>query len=736
MRKETVVCRFCDLFKLSTRVLIASFILSTSLASLDAWGAISDESFDEAALDASFYVATDGSDAWSGRLARPNEDGTDGPFATLERAQKAVRELKSANASSEKALVVEVAGGEYELNGTLTFTTEDGGVDKAAPVVWRGKSGETVCLNAGKRLQGVKKLEDASVLARIKPEARDKIVVVDLNGQVDVKDLRTAADGPELFFQGAPTTVARYPNEGFVNISELQRDGTNEVDIRGTKGIKEGAFYYDDEELDRCADENDLWAHGYWFWDWATSKQPVASIDVANNLMKLKEPWHVYGYRVGQWFYLFNALCELDAPGEYYIDREKNLLYFYPTSDEWTDADFLLTRFGAVVKLQNVSNFVFSGFQLCGACGSGVFGADSYLRNVVVQKCDVFNVGGGGISLNGDNCLVSECELWNLGSGGISMSGGNRDSLTPCNSRVVQNYVHDYARIQRVYATGVSVNGVGVYAGHNTIENAPHMGMGFGGNDILLEYNEVSNVCLESNDAGAIYTGRNWTMRGNVLQYNYLHDINGFRNNGCVGMYLDDMFSSAEMSHNLYVNVTRAAFIGGGRDCKINDNVFVNCKPALHIDARGDGWARDHVQGWLDEAKAKGTISGIKYKEPPYSTRYPDLASMLDEGKRPALPEGNEVSGNICVGGTWDVNKQGQWQGGTIEEKARPLLKMERNQVFDADDGTIFVDSSKGDYRLKEDSELVKSGYRSLPIDQMGVTTARMKARVAARRAK
>jgi hypothetical protein len=284
-----------------------------------------------------------------------------------------------------------------------------------------------------------------------------------------------------------------------------------------------------------------------------------------------------------------------------------------------------------------------------------------------------------------------------------------------------------------VYAPGITTNGVGNYIAHNLVENAPHMGMGFGGNDHLIEFNEIANVCYESNDAGAIYTGRNWTMRGNVLRHNYLHDITGFENRGCVGMYLDDMFSSAEMRGNLFVNVTRAAFIGGGRDSKIVDNVFIDCRPALHIDARALGWCADHADGWIKEAREKGTISGIEFDEPPYSTRYPELASIFDEGKTPKAPEGNVVAGNICVGGTWDVNKEGQWQGATVEEKARPYLKMERNYVG-ADPG--FVDAAAGDYRLRDDSPLLKDGFKSLPTEKMGLQTERMKAKAAKRRAR
>ena len=44
-----------------------------------------------AAAEADFYVATDGNDKWSGKLAAPNDGETDGPFATLERARTALR---------------------------------------------------------------------------------------------------------------------------------------------------------------------------------------------------------------------------------------------------------------------------------------------------------------------------------------------------------------------------------------------------------------------------------------------------------------------------------------------------------------------------------------------------------------------------------------------------------------------------------------------------------------------
>jgi hypothetical protein len=46
-----------------------------------------------AAEPAAYYVATDGNDAWSGRLPAPNANKSDGPLATLGRAKEAVRQL-------------------------------------------------------------------------------------------------------------------------------------------------------------------------------------------------------------------------------------------------------------------------------------------------------------------------------------------------------------------------------------------------------------------------------------------------------------------------------------------------------------------------------------------------------------------------------------------------------------------------------------------------------------------
>jgi hypothetical protein len=170
----------------------------------------------------------------------------------------------------------------------------------------------------------------------------------------------------------------------------------------------------------------------------------------------------------------------------------------------------------------------------------------------------------------------------------------------------------------------------------------------------------------QSNDAGAIYTSppdETWSMRGHKIRYNYLHNIHGFEGRGCNGVYLDDCFSSADISGNVFYDVANAILIGGGRDNLITDNVFLHCRQAFSIDARGLGWAKG-VGGFATQE-----LLDLNYRQPPWSTAYPELLTILED--EPLAPKGNVVARNVCWGGKW----------GWTEPKAEPLVKFEGNLI-------------------------------------------------------
>ncbi len=173
--------------------------------------------------------------------------------------------------------------------------------------------------------------------------------------------------------------------------------------------------------------------------------------------------------------------------------------------------------------------------------------------------------------------------------------------MTPANHVVENCHIYKYSRWNRTYQAGISLNGVGNRALHNLIHDAPHQAMNLGGNDHVIEYNEIHNVCEETNDAGAIYGWNDWAARGHKIRFNYLHHIYGREAEGANGVYLDDNFSSALIEGNVFEQTQRPIHTGGGRDHQIINNLFIDCKKALHIDARGLGW---RAYGF-DELKAK-----------------------------------------------------------------------------------------------------------------------------------
>lgn len=653
------------------------------------------------AAELALYVSMDGNDAWSGRLKTPDVSGADGPVATLAGARDRVREIKAAGGLPEGGVRVEVAPGVYFLKETFLLEAGDSGMpDK--PVVYAAAEKGNAAFSGGAAVDAFVPVTDPSVLERLDEAARGQVVQADL-AALGIKDYGSPeGGGVEVYFRGKPMTLSRWPNEGFTTIQDVVVDDGHK--IHGIKGSKTGIFTYEGDRPARWVDEKDGWLHGYWFWDWSDQRQKIAEINPEKSQIRLEEPYHNYGYRPKQWYYAYNMLSEIDQPGEWYVDREAGILYFWPP-EPVQPGDVMVSVLAKLITVTDAEHVVLRGLTF--ECARGLMLGVNGGANVRVAACTFRNGGDNAISVSGDQAhTVFGCDIYQMGGGGISLSGGNRETLTGAGHLAENNHIHDYGQWYRMYRAGISIHGVGIRAANNLIHDAPHIGIVFGGNDHEIQFNEIHHVCLESNDAGAIYAGRNWTTRGTVIEYNYLHDIQGYLDKGCVGVYLDDMYCGTRINGNVFYKVTRAAFIGGGRDCYVTNNIFVDCNPALHVDARALGWAHQHADDWITEAETKGTLSGIRYKEPPYSERYVNLADILEN--EPKAPKGNIIARNICVGGKWDE----------VEEKAREYLTFENNMI---DEDPHFVDREKLDFRLQENSPAFTMGFETIPVEKIGI---------------
>ena len=556
-------------------------------------------------------------------------------------------------------------------------------------------SGLTIRGEPGARLLGGRIITGwtPSTDRRLPERARGKVVEVKLSDGLGTLRRRgfgisTSPSPPELFVDGVPQTLARWPNGN--QWSTLVSGGESKF------GIK-----VEPERLARWAEADELWVHGYWTYDWADSYEKVISIDTTTQTLTTEAPHGVYGYKADKRFYALNLIEELDSPGEYWLDRKTSTLYAWLPGPGET---VFSTLEAPLITVSEAHNLSLERLTLACSRGEGiqiVGGSD-----VTVAGCVVRGLGTSGIDVNGGtNHRVVSCDLFDLGESGVSVTGGDRKTLTP-GGHVVENCdVHHHSRLCRTYRPAIGINGVGNKALHNRLHDGPHNAILMGGNDHEIAYNEIYRVCTQTGDAGAIYMGRNLTMRGTMIRHNYFHDIgptltakDGFVD--VMAVYLDDCFCGTTIIGNIFDRAGRAAMIGGGRDNTIANNLFIGCNPAIHVDARGTGWA----SFWFD-GRDPFLMNGLKevpYDRPPYSTRYPDLAEILQD--EPAKAKYNKLANNVIVG----PGKAIDWLDGLSERTVETV------------DNTIVKDAAAVSLDPKNYSVSVP-GFASIPLDEIGL---------------
>jgi hypothetical protein len=648
-----------------------------------------------AAAGAEFYVSDAGNDAWSGKVAVPSAN--DGPFLTLERARDAVRALKQSGELKE-AVTINISGSLFR-DKPFELGAEDSGTADAR-ITYRTAPGAAATLTGGKGVAGFKKLEDAAVLDRMDPSTRGKVYAADLKAQgiTDYGTMKRRGFGLggqtaalEVFYRGDRMQLARWPNDEWAR-------------IHGVPAGKDGGkFGYDGDRPEQWKDAKDMWAHGYWTWDWAESYERIDHIDTAAKEIFTVAPHGVYGYRDSARYYVLNLLEELDAPGEWYLDREKGLLYLWPAADQLNDGD-------VIVSLLETPMWVMKGVSCVTVEGIGMMYGRNCAMTItggahnLVRACTVAHMGTSAISASGGTDTgVRGCEAYDLGEGGIAISGGDRKTLAAGGNYASNNHIHHYGRIVRTYTAALSVGGVGNRLDHNLIHDAPHMAIGLDGNDHAVEYNEVHHVCMETHDCGAFYMGRDWTQRGNVVRYNFMHELG---HGDVQAIYLDDWTSGVLVYGNVCEGALRGVLAGGGRDNVIENNIFVNCKYGVHIDQRGLGWAKYYFDGTTNTLFDR--MKDVNGDQPPYADKYPKLKTLLKD--EPALAKNNKVVRNINAGGEFLSLHDGLKQD-------TPYLMIKDN-FTEGDPG--FVDAAKLNFRLKEDSPAFKLGFKPIPMDEIG----------------
>lgn len=632
------------------------------------------------------YVSKIGNDNASGASLQ-SSDST-GPLATIGHAVEKLAEFRKQNPVSPEPLEIAIDPGVYRINKTIRIPAELSGKSNAPFKIFAIRPG-TVWINGGRSLLNPRALRTEE-RANLSQTAADHVKVYDLGGtDVPVFGIAKRGFSSDLFLDHRPMSIARWPKSGFARIANA---------LDGKDGLR---FKVDHASPNDWSKENDLWAMGYWYYNWAEEYFPVK---VNGSVVSLPSK-HNYGMRAKQPVFFLNVLAELDRPGEWYLDAPGKKIYFW--APEGSDATSLeLSATEELMRIDGASFVTIDGINFELARGPAITIKDG--KNNYIRSCEIRNVGGLAVRITGENSGVSNCQIHDVGAGGISLDGGNRRTLKPGHLIASRNHIYNFNRWNRTYRPAINLGGVGNSAVNNRIHDAPHVAIMLNGNDHLIELNEVYNVVQESSDAGAIYMGRDWTQRGNIIRHNFLHDIRRPEDGDTNGIYLDDQFSGTEIFGNVFYRVNNPVFIGGGRDNTVSNNIFVESSPAVRIDQRGIGWRAKQV----DDPKGdiRQNLMAVPFDGPAYA-KYRNLGNILDD--QPGMAKYNGMSNNIIL-----RSKCFDKMGGDAPLERSGDVCDPNSQFFLFGAGTAVKAT---DFVISKTFRQVPSGFSSIPLEKIGI---------------
>jgi len=696
----------------TTKIIALTSILLTSVLATDV-----------CAQARELFIATDGLDASPGTREEP--------LASLPGARDAIRAMKAAGGLPQGGVTVWLRGGTYHLDEPFELSKADSGTP-AAPIAYRAYGGEEVWISGARAIDPSRfePVSDAGALARLDEAARGKVLQVDLAAQgiTDYeRELPERFRGftnvhptlLEVFCNGKRMQPARWPNEGFAHFGDIVDFGSGLRDPKGPE--RPGVFKYEGERPSRWSVDEGVWLQGFWARAYLCTVVKVGAIDPQKHEIKLAVPLH---YGLDTWgakrFFATNVLEELDAPGEWYVDRRRGVLYFWPPAPIGECSVGVSMIKSPMIRLRDAEHVILRGLGV-EACRQDAVSIQEGGHNRIIG-CTIRNTGRHGVEVRGgvDHGIIG-CDIHDTGYGGVMLYGGDRKTLTPANHFADNNHIHHTSVIRRTHAGPISLRGVGLRAGHNLIHHEPHSAVWYQGNDLLMEYNEIYMAHTETTEGGVFYTGRDWTTRGNVIRYNYIHHINDSLEGSPTSVNVvheDDCSAGTTFYGNLCYRVGRGVSICGGPDNTVENNIFVDCKLGVGLSDRGLQWWEwtRHEDGSVTAIDTRNGREGsallsslrrVPYNRPPY-TRYPHLADILERDPVGA-PWFCRVVNNISVGG----------KALTVSRGVKDEWVTVQNNWEETDPG--FVDLKNADFRLRDDAPVLEKGFKPLPLDEIGL---------------
>jgi regulation of enolase protein 1 (concanavalin A-like superfamily) len=508
---------------------------------------------------ADFYVSVKGNDNWSGNLSEPNSGNSDGPFLTIERAMKAVRDLKSKvylpkgipvetryigsphPFGSGKDILVYIREGHYSLKQPLMFNPDDGGerVETNLPtgafeyhklkdyyVTFAAYPGENPVISGGTKVSGWVKGDKIWTA----PFDADTVAMLIVNGKRQV--------------------LARTPDSGYL-VPPVISKSTGELHFN-----KGDIMPWKEMDGNRII----------MLLRWHTGINTIIKVDEKDGIATFRTPQEGVVI-VPPRYYIENVKALMDTPGEWFFDKNKKELSYIPENglNDPGQMDASIPKLSSLVEVVGKHGKPVRNLRIYGLTFEGAMAGKSAISYEFAHSCEfvgnnVRSCAGTGVTVN-KGCYQTRI-LRNLfetlDNGGAYVIG----SQNPADGReIIREIDISYNKFfdcggNSIFATNTLMTSIT----HNYItKTRGRYGIDVGGwsnqeeaidGGYTVEYNHLDDVQLDADDSGAIKTAG--MTFNSAVRRNLIHNVHAGFFNDNVGFWFDNMSQGWTTEENIF----------------------------------------------------------------------------------------------------------------------------------------------------------------------------------------
>lgn len=521
------------------------------------------------------------------------------PLKTIEAAKEKLKALKGIDCGK---VTVWFREGTYYIDDTLAFTAED-----KSDVLYRSYPGEEVAFSGAKEISG----------------NWSETQINGVNAFVTDIPIENEEDYFRSLFKGGERlSRSNYPKDGFFKVADPKLDEAIAPEVDASYFTHSAVFYAHTSDVLDFVNASDIDVRIMHFW--VDDLLPVHSVDPATGRVETGKP-SAMTVRIEDNFVFENVKEALSLPGEWYLDRSEEKLYYIPQDGDTVENTVLYAglteQLITIDKAQGISfqgiNFENSDWDHPGKDGSFSgkcfdeahplyknieYGATHpqaafetpaaiYItssKKINFTDCRFENISYTAVKFDKatTDCNITSCRFNGIGANAIFIHGDFVVPASTQNINVTDCHISSYGRIFNNAIGILLTHAVNCDLSNNEIHDGWYTGISVGWNwgyspnstdgiricDNLIY--DIGNGWLS--DMGAIYTlgiQPNTVISGNVI-YNVGCDEGRYGYGGW-GIYLDEGSTEILVENNLVYDCSSQCFHQHyGRNNIIRNNIF------------------------------------------------------------------------------------------------------------------------------------------------------------------